>query len=301
MASRTGGRMDPAPSIDIFDDDDNWDEMPVLRSDTQQTKLALEEQYRQQREMNGEYSDDDHQGNERRPPQRHLGSSDSDSDSDRGAGTEVAGRRHDAGLKKRPQRRPKNIKKAISYSGQSMRSLDASRATAAGPSRDKGKGKGKGKGRASATSGGSNGTGNGNLMSFDDDDGDDGAAAGGGGVRGDKAKQEAAQDYTRLELDEDPEEDEVHTRTQFLFDDDKGMTPLSQMQTTKQMLTEGQRIAYVGLCRLLIRETAIRLKGIKELELAVESINNWGTKIMGRLYQHMEIEPAGGSSTARAP
>ena len=282
----------PPPSIDIFDDDDNWDEMPVLRSDTQQTKLALEEQYRQQREMNGEYSDDDDgNGNERRRklPQRHLGSSDSDSDSGSDAGTEVVGRRLDAGSKKRqPQRRPKNIKKAISYSGQSMRSLDASRATAQpGPSRDKGKGK------ASTASGGSNGTGNGNLISFDDDNDDDGAA----GAAGDKARQEAAQDYTRLELDEDPEEDEVHTRTQFLFDDDKGMTPLSQMQTTKQMLTEGQRIAYVGLCRLLIRETAIRLKGIKELELAVESINNWGTKIMGRLYQHMEIEPAGGFPT----
>ena len=37
------------------------------------------------------------------------------------------------------------------------------------------------------------------------------------------------QDYTRLELDEDPEEDEVHTRTQYLFDDDKGMTPLSSL------------------------------------------------------------------------
>jgi len=32
------------------------------------------------------------------------------------------------------------------------------------------------------------------------------------------------------------------------------MTPLSQMQATKDLLTEAQRIAYVGLCLLTSRE-----------------------------------------------
>lgn len=114
-------------------------------------------------------------------------------------------------------------------------------------------------------------------------------------------------DYTRLELDDDPEEDEISMRTQFLFNEEKGMTPLSQMQATKTLLTEGQRIAYVGLCRLVAREMvqtlAIASKGAKELEPARESAQNWSNKIMGRLYRHMEVDGAGASQAGwrRAP
>lgn len=104
-------------------------------------------------------------------------------------------------------------------------------------------------------------------------------------------------DYTRLELDDDPEEDEISMRTQYLFNEEKGMTPLSQMQTTKTLLTEGQRIAYVGVCRLVAREMvqtlAICAKGSKELEPARDSAKNWSNKIMGRLYRHMEVNSAG--------
>jgi len=104
-------------------------------------------------------------------------------------------------------------------------------------------------------------------------------------------------DYTRLELDDDPEEDEVSMRTQYLFNEDKGMTPLSQMQATKTLLTEGQRIAYVGLCRLVAREMvqtlAMAARGAKELDPAAESARNWQAKIMGRLYRHMEVDGPG--------
>lgn len=104
-------------------------------------------------------------------------------------------------------------------------------------------------------------------------------------------------DYTRLELDDDPEEDEISMRTQYLFNEDKGMTPLAQMQATKTLLTEGQRIAYVGLCRLVAREMVQTLKiasrGAKELEPASESASNWAAKIMGRLYRHMEVDGPG--------
>lgn len=104
-------------------------------------------------------------------------------------------------------------------------------------------------------------------------------------------------DYTRLELDDDPEEDEISMRTQYLFNEEKGMTPLSQMQATKTLLTEGQRIAYVGLCRLVAREMVqtlrIAAKGAKELEPATESAQNWANKIMGRLYRHMEVNAPG--------
>ena len=102
-------------------------------------------------------------------------------------------------------------------------------------------------------------------------------------------------DYTRLELDDDPEEDEVHMRTDFLFDDEKEMTPLSQMQATKTLLTEGQRIAYVGLCKLVTREMVqtLRVGSSKELSPAVESTQNWANKIMGRLYLHMDVNSSG--------
>lgn len=99
--------------------------------------------------------------------------------------------------------------------------------------------------------------------------------------------------YTRVGLDDDPDEDNLNMRTQYLFDDERGMTPLNQMQQTKTLLTEGQRIAYVGLCRLVMKEMVQALKrgGHDEMAPAVESMIHWSTKIISRLYQHMDVEP----------
>lgn len=98
-------------------------------------------------------------------------------------------------------------------------------------------------------------------------------------------------DYTRLRLDEDEDTEEIHLRTKFLFDEDKAMTPLSQMQTTKNLLTESQRIAYVGLCYLTCREMTVMMRrvGRKELQPALKALELWSLRIMGRLYYHMEI------------
>jgi hypothetical protein len=121
-----------------------------------------------------------------------------------------------------------------------------------------------------------------------------------------KGAQEVDSDYTRLRLDEDEESEEVHMRTKYLFNEDKAMTPLSQMQATKELLTEGQRIAYVGLCQLVAKgmvkdagrgwegwkakgmKNRIKGKGKEEVPV-VESANIWMIKIMARLYQHMEV------------
>ncbi|GAA5877743.1 hypothetical protein JCM16303_000223 [Sporobolomyces ruberrimus] len=118
-----------------------------------------------------------------------------------------------------------------------------------------------------------------------------------GGPTGLREKEDLDEmDYTRLELDDDPEEDEISMRTQYLFNEETSMTPLSQMQQTKTLLTEGQRIAYVGLSRLVAREMvqtlALAAKGAKELEPARESCVNWANKIMGRLYRHMDVDGA---------
>ncbi|EJU02650.1 DUF726-domain-containing protein [Dacryopinax primogenitus] len=124
----------------------------------------------------------------------------------------------------------------------------------------------------------------GNLIDFDDE-----------GVEWrsklDKGQEET---YTRLRLDEDNDNDEVHMQTKYLFNEDKAMTPLSQMQATKELLTESQRIAYVGLCSLAAREMIEGLKKMpaREIQKAIQSAENWSLKIMGRLYHHMELETA---------
>jgi hypothetical protein len=102
-------------------------------------------------------------------------------------------------------------------------------------------------------------------------------------------------EYTRLRVNEEDDADEVHLRTRYLFDEDKAMTPLSQMQATKNLLTEAQRIAYVGLCSLTTREMyqGLRIAGRKELKGARQSLELWSMKIMGRLYYHMELEIQG--------
>jgi hypothetical protein len=125
-----------------------------------------------------------------------------------------------------------------------------------------------------------------------------------------KAQQDES-DYTRLRLDEDEESEEVHMRTKYLFNEEKAMTPLSQMQATKELLTEGQRIAYVGLCQLIARRMIRdygrgwvmkgkgKGKGKSELPV-VESAQLWMLKIMARLYQHMDLERDGELDTTNA-
>jgi len=104
-------------------------------------------------------------------------------------------------------------------------------------------------------------------------------------------------EYTRLRMREEEEADEVHLRTKYLFDEDQAMTPLSQMQQTKNMLTEAQRIAYVGLCALVSTEMRKKLIG-KESKAAAQDMGLWRMKILGRLYYHMELATAGESGLA---
>ncbi|PBK93601.1 hypothetical protein ARMGADRAFT_1062984 [Armillaria gallica] len=99
-------------------------------------------------------------------------------------------------------------------------------------------------------------------------------------------------EYTRLRVREEDENDDVHLRIRYLFDEDKAMTPLCLMLAKKNLLTEAQRIAYVGPCSLTSREMAQELKTVrrKELKAGVASMELWAMKIMGWLYYHMEFE-----------
>lgn len=120
----------------------------------------------------------------------------------------------------------------------------------------------------------------------------------------------AGKGYTRVQVDDDAQSaTSMDENTAYLFkepttnlldEDEEGRDVMTQMQATKDILTEGQRIAYVGIVRLAMIQM---LKEVSELErtrhtkkaidFVIESTKMWSQKIMVRLYSHMEIESAG--------
>ncbi|KAF6839895.1 duf726 domain protein [Colletotrichum plurivorum] len=120
----------------------------------------------------------------------------------------------------------------------------------------------------------------------------------------------AGKGYTRVIMDDDAESaTSMDDNTQYLFKEVKGTSmteddtetrdAVSQMQATKDLLTEGQRIAYVGLTRLEIHnmvkeaETVeLTRKTKKEVTMSAEATKMWGQKMMIRLYSHMDISSA---------
>ncbi|KAM4055077.1 putative membrane protein [Hirsutella rhossiliensis] len=119
----------------------------------------------------------------------------------------------------------------------------------------------------------------------------------------------AGKGYTRVIMDEDAESaTSMDENTKYLFKEangtsmmgeDEGRDAVSQMQATKDLLTEGQRIAYVGVVRLeianLVKEAddvEVTRKTKKEVQTAAEAVKMWGQKMMIRVYSHMEISAA---------
>ena len=116
----------------------------------------------------------------------------------------------------------------------------------------------------------------------------------------------AGKGYTKIQLDEDAQSaTSMDENTDYLFkpkttdladEEEEQRDPLAQLQATKTLLTEGQRIAYVGLTRLMVASLVEELSGIegtkktkKALAIAVESMKMWSQQMMVRLYMHMEI------------
>ena len=119
----------------------------------------------------------------------------------------------------------------------------------------------------------------------------------------------AGKGYTRVQLDEDAQsatsmdEDTGYlfkqAESQDVIDEDEQRDALTQLEATKDLLTEGQRIAYVGVTKLAIYGMMKELQDIqgtkatkKELTKAVESMEKWGQQMMVRIYGHMDIESA---------
>ncbi|KAF1832952.1 DUF726-domain-containing protein [Decorospora gaudefroyi] len=117
----------------------------------------------------------------------------------------------------------------------------------------------------------------------------------------------AAKGYTRVIMDDDADsQTSMDDNTAYLFkerstaladEDEEGRDPLMQMQTTKNLLTEGQRVAYVGLVRLAMVEMERKFsefessskKVRKILEVQAETTKMWSQKIMVKIYGHMDI------------
>ncbi|EFW17202.1 hypothetical protein D8B26_003942 [Coccidioides posadasii str. Silveira] len=119
----------------------------------------------------------------------------------------------------------------------------------------------------------------------------------------------AGKGYTRVQIDEDAQSaTSLDEETKYLFPEpqnnalgieDDIRDPMSQLQATKTLLTEGQRIAYVGVTRLIIFQMVKDLEGIqstksarKYLADAADATAKWGQQMMIRLYGHMEIDAA---------
>ena len=120
----------------------------------------------------------------------------------------------------------------------------------------------------------------------------------------------AGKGYTRVQIDEDAKSaTSMDENTSYLFkdksadvvdEDEEQRDPLAQMQATKDLLTEGQRIAYVGVTRLAMADMVKELEDMegtratkKEMRIAFESMTMWSQKMMVRLYAHMEIDSSG--------
>ncbi|SPN97184.1 related to DUF726 domain protein [Cephalotrichum gorgonifer] len=120
----------------------------------------------------------------------------------------------------------------------------------------------------------------------------------------------AGRGYTRVVMDDDAESaTSMDENTQYLFkdlkstsaadEDDDQRDAVSQMQATKELLTEGQRVAYVGVVRLELYAMVKELEDFqhtkrskKWVNFAAEHMKMLSQKMMIRLYAHMDISPA---------
>ncbi|KAJ6000650.1 hypothetical protein N7481_001059 [Penicillium waksmanii] len=120
----------------------------------------------------------------------------------------------------------------------------------------------------------------------------------------------AGKGYTRVQLDEDAQSaTSMDEDTSYLFKDSADTSAglvgeelrdsVSQLQATKDLLNETQKIAYVGVVRLAIHEMNLGLSKLpvtrstrKTHQKASDSTRKWGQAMMGRLYLHMDINSA---------
>ncbi|KAG4303717.1 hypothetical protein PCK1_000235 [Pneumocystis canis] len=117
----------------------------------------------------------------------------------------------------------------------------------------------------------------------------------------DKWQKNDLKGYTKLNMNENDLFDVLlYEKTSYLFSQEglesNDAAILSQMEFTKDLLTEEQRIAYVSLCKLILVEM---IQEISSLPLkkknghmfinAAQNMELWSQKILEKLYTHMDI------------
>lgn len=120
----------------------------------------------------------------------------------------------------------------------------------------------------------------------------------------------AGRGYTRVQLDEDAQSaTSLDEDTSYLFRETGGNSTglvgeelrdsISQLQATKDLLNETQKIAYVGVVRLSIHGMNRDLASIattkstrKTMQKASDAMRKWGQATMSRIYAHMDIDAA---------
>ena len=138
------------------------------------------------------------------------------------------------------------------------------------------------------------------AKAVDEEDAEEAAYGGLGG---------AGKGYTRVLADEDAQsatsmDDDTRylfkeTQKNHLLEEEDQRDAMSQLEATKDLLTEGQRIAYVGVTRLAIYKMIMEIERVpptrntkKDFSKSLESIKKWGQQMMVRLYGHMDIDSA---------
>ncbi len=112
----------------------------------------------------------------------------------------------------------------------------------------------------------------------------------------------AAHGYTRVaaDMEENKLTTEIGEHTEFLFDNEEGETrnTTDQLHVTKEMLTDDEKIAYVGLTKVAIVELATELAQLhgsrnisKKMARSFSEMAHWSKIIMDRLYNHMGLTP----------
>jgi hypothetical protein len=110
--------------------------------------------------------------------------------------------------------------------------------------------------------------------------------------RGDSEKDKEEAAYRKEDLDYVSEEEDSD------YDEDDNLDSDERLQATKNMLTESQKFAYVGISKLIAVDMATDLAKIKRstsnkvakpLSLGQRNFSNWTMYIMTKLYDHLDL------------
>lgn len=99
--------------------------------------------------------------------------------------------------------------------------------------------------------------------------------------------------YSRVGEDDAASQDSVDERTNHLFEDEDA-TVGSQLEQTKTLLSDEQRIAYMGVCKLVMvdmlgQATLKNTTARGEAQSGLEALIVWSDMITARLYEHIDV------------